>query len=241
MPLGNGNELTWYGHATWLLKTSGGKRVLIDPWLTGNPKAPIGADELGDLDVILVTHGHSDHTADIDTAAEERLARGDRVHDRAGRLAGGQARPRERRRHQQGRPGRGGRADGAHGARQPQLQRQRGRRHDHVPGRPDRLRADDRGRDAHLLRRRHQRVRRHGPDRPPLQAGRGRAADRRLLHDGPVRGGRGDPPAGRAAGSCPRTSAPSRALAGTPDQLREQASDVDGLEVLDIEPGGTIS
>src|SRR5215471_14475696 len=69
MPFGNGNELTWYGHATWLLKTSGGKRVLIDPWLTGNPKASIAAGDIGDLDVILITHGHSDHTADIDTAA----------------------------------------------------------------------------------------------------------------------------------------------------------------------------
>jgi hypothetical protein len=30
------------------------------------------------------------------------------------------------------------------------------------------------------------------------------------------------------------------ALAGTPDQLRKEASDVDGLEVLDVEPGGTV-
>jgi L-ascorbate metabolism protein UlaG (beta-lactamase superfamily) len=29
-------------------------------------------------------------------------------------------------------------------------------------------------------------------------------------------------------------------LAGTPDQLRKEADDVSGLEVLDVEPGGTI-
>ena len=38
----NGARLTWFGHATWLLETPGGKRVLFDPWFTGNPKVPEG-------------------------------------------------------------------------------------------------------------------------------------------------------------------------------------------------------
>jgi L-ascorbate metabolism protein UlaG (beta-lactamase superfamily) len=35
----NGARLTWFGHATWLLETPGGKRVLFDPWFTGNPRS----------------------------------------------------------------------------------------------------------------------------------------------------------------------------------------------------------
>ena len=37
---------------------------MFDPWLTGNPKAPAGA-KIDKADVICVTHGHSDHTADV--------------------------------------------------------------------------------------------------------------------------------------------------------------------------------
>jgi len=63
MPFGNGLELTWYGHASMLLTTPSGKRILIDPWKTGNPKWPDGV-EPGDIDVLLLTHAHSDHLAD---------------------------------------------------------------------------------------------------------------------------------------------------------------------------------
>ncbi len=37
MSLGNGVKLTWIGHASFILETPGGKRALIDPWMTGNP------------------------------------------------------------------------------------------------------------------------------------------------------------------------------------------------------------
>jgi L-ascorbate metabolism protein UlaG (beta-lactamase superfamily) len=56
--------ITWFGHATFLLTTPGGKRIVFDPWLTGNPKAPAGA-KIDKADVICVTHGHSDHTTDV--------------------------------------------------------------------------------------------------------------------------------------------------------------------------------
>ena len=57
-------SITWLGHATFLLQSPGGKRIILDPWVTGNPTSPESAKTLGKLDLMLVTHGHSDHTGD---------------------------------------------------------------------------------------------------------------------------------------------------------------------------------
>jgi L-ascorbate metabolism protein UlaG (beta-lactamase superfamily) len=56
--------LTWLGHATFAIESDGGKCIYVDPWLTGNPKAPAGADKPDRLDVIALTHGHHDHAGD---------------------------------------------------------------------------------------------------------------------------------------------------------------------------------
>jgi L-ascorbate metabolism protein UlaG (beta-lactamase superfamily) len=56
--------ITWLGHATFLLQSPGGRKILFDPWVTGNPTSPESAKKLGALDLILITHGHGDHTAD---------------------------------------------------------------------------------------------------------------------------------------------------------------------------------
>jgi L-ascorbate metabolism protein UlaG (beta-lactamase superfamily) len=56
-------QLTWYGHAAFKIKTATGKILLIDPWIT-NPAFASGKDELTRLDrvdLIFLTHGHSDH------------------------------------------------------------------------------------------------------------------------------------------------------------------------------------
>jgi len=65
MGLGNGLKLTWVGHATWIMDTPGGKRVLIDPWVSGNPVVPENLQDPGPHDVMLLTHGHNDHTGDV--------------------------------------------------------------------------------------------------------------------------------------------------------------------------------
>jgi len=57
-------SITWLGHATFVLKSPGGKRILFDPWVTGNPSTPESARKVGELDLILITHGHGDHTGD---------------------------------------------------------------------------------------------------------------------------------------------------------------------------------
>ena len=56
----NGIKIIWYGHSAFLLESQRGKNILIDPWLD-NPKAPAGAKDIADVDLILITHGHSDH------------------------------------------------------------------------------------------------------------------------------------------------------------------------------------
>lgn len=55
-------KITFLGHACFLLD-DGQYRILIDPFLNGNPLAPVTADTV-EADYILVTHGHSDHLGD---------------------------------------------------------------------------------------------------------------------------------------------------------------------------------
>lgn len=55
-------KITWYGHATLGVET-GGHRLVIDPFFTGNPAAALKPAEVA-ADFILVSHGHGDHIGD---------------------------------------------------------------------------------------------------------------------------------------------------------------------------------
>src|SRR5213078_4059225 len=57
--------ITWFGHSTFLIRTRGGKRLLFDPWLAGNPSCPEALRKPPAVDVILVSHGHADHIGDL--------------------------------------------------------------------------------------------------------------------------------------------------------------------------------
>ncbi len=61
-------RVRWLGHACLLLE-SDGKRLLVDPFLTGNPAAAIKADE-AQADFILISHGHGDHVGDAISIAQ---------------------------------------------------------------------------------------------------------------------------------------------------------------------------
>ena len=63
-------EITWLGHSSFRVRTPGGKEVLFDPWYTGNP-AFVEASRPKTADLILVSHGHSDHFTDVATTAKQ--------------------------------------------------------------------------------------------------------------------------------------------------------------------------
>ena len=58
--------VTWYGHAAFKVVTPSGKVLLVDPWISNpsNPHAKRDLDELQQVDLIFLTHGHTDHIGD---------------------------------------------------------------------------------------------------------------------------------------------------------------------------------
>jgi L-ascorbate metabolism protein UlaG (beta-lactamase superfamily) len=70
--LPGGSKLTWLGHATFIVETPAGTRLLIDPWVMQNPSCPDDLKDPGDIDVMLITHAHWDHIADAEQIAKDK-------------------------------------------------------------------------------------------------------------------------------------------------------------------------
>jgi L-ascorbate metabolism protein UlaG (beta-lactamase superfamily) len=68
-------QLLWLGQSAFRITTPGGKNILIDPFITKNPKTPAewkDLSKLGKLDIVLVTHGHGDHFGDAATIVKQQ-------------------------------------------------------------------------------------------------------------------------------------------------------------------------
>jgi L-ascorbate metabolism protein UlaG (beta-lactamase superfamily) len=73
-------RIQWFGQSAFKIETPGGKTIVIDPFITQNPKTPEALKDLaalGPVDLILVTHGHRDHigdTVEIAKGTEAKVA-----------------------------------------------------------------------------------------------------------------------------------------------------------------------
>lgn len=64
-------ELTFLGHACFLLQGAGRETLLFDPFISGNPQAAVAPEEVS-AQYILVSHAHTDHLGDAyEIAARE--------------------------------------------------------------------------------------------------------------------------------------------------------------------------
>jgi L-ascorbate metabolism protein UlaG (beta-lactamase superfamily) len=66
-------RITYFGHSCFLVEVSG-KKLLFDPFITGNPLAKSVDVNNINADYILVTHGHGDHTGDLIDIAKRTSA-----------------------------------------------------------------------------------------------------------------------------------------------------------------------
>ena len=66
-----GNKITYFGHSTFSLTTPSGQVALIDPFVMSNPVCPAALKKVPRLDVIFLSHAHSDHSADLLALAKQ--------------------------------------------------------------------------------------------------------------------------------------------------------------------------
>jgi len=66
-----GNRVTYFGNSTFSLTTSSGQVALIDPWVMTNPMCPDNLKNVPKLNVIFLSHAHSDHLGDLLALAKQ--------------------------------------------------------------------------------------------------------------------------------------------------------------------------
>lgn len=54
-------SVRWLGHATFIINTPGGKTIVTDPWIEGNPVCPLSLADIKQAHLVLVSHDHFDH------------------------------------------------------------------------------------------------------------------------------------------------------------------------------------
>ena len=57
-------RLTWLGHSTFRIETPGGRTIFLDPWVRNNPSCPAPLKKVDRADLLLITHAHFDHIGD---------------------------------------------------------------------------------------------------------------------------------------------------------------------------------
>lgn len=62
-------KLRYFSHSSFQISTSSNIKILIDPFLDGNPTSPVKADDI-EADYIILTHAHSDHVGDAFSIAK---------------------------------------------------------------------------------------------------------------------------------------------------------------------------
>jgi len=72
---GTSANITYCGHSTVLITSEKGKKIIIDPWLDGNPRCPDALRDPGHIDYIVLTHGHSDHASSAASLAKKHQAK----------------------------------------------------------------------------------------------------------------------------------------------------------------------
>ena len=80
-------SLTWLGHASFRIDSPNGKRIYVDPWVSG-PTCPAEEKEPERVDIIAVTHGHGDHVGDVAALGKKHKPRLVAIHELAGWLDG---------------------------------------------------------------------------------------------------------------------------------------------------------
>ena len=80
-------SLTWLGHASFRIDSPNGKRIYVDPWVSG-PTCPAEEKDPERVDIIAVTHGHGDHVGDVAELGKKHKSRLVAMNELAGWLDG---------------------------------------------------------------------------------------------------------------------------------------------------------